>query len=93
MKTVVVSLLGALSLAAHAQEQQVPAPQVQAVSVAAESSFSKQSQQASAQLPDVNEQEGADSVMPAFASHPQNQALMLGGLLAMGFMVRRRREH
>lgn len=91
MKSVVMLLLSGLTLAAQAQEQAVdpvPAPQI-----AAETSFAVQSQDAPAQLPDVNEQEGADSIVPNFATGTQNQALMLGGLLAMGFMVRRRRDH
>ncbi|WP_143074123.1 hypothetical protein [Roseateles sp. YR242] len=90
-----------MSLTAHAKEQQVhpqlslaarASNQFQMEPVAAESSFSQQTQSGPAQLPDVNEQEGADSLMPSFAKESQTQALMLGGLLAMGFLVRRRRE-
>lgn len=101
MKVVVTLGLVFLSLTAQAREQQVhhqlssPAkalPQLLAEPVAAESSFSRQSQSEPVQLPDVNEQEGADSLVPSFAKESQTQALMLGGLLAMGFLVRRRRE-
>lgn len=86
MKAVVVLALGLLSLAARAEgahHDPVTAPD----------SFSQQSQE-KAQLPDVDERAEAQaaSLMPAFATEPQNQALMLGGLLAMGFMVRRRRD-
>lgn len=91
MKAVVLLLLGGLSVAAQAQEQAAQdAPQHRVV---AESSFVQQSQPAPAQVADVNEMEGAAAVIPSFASEPQNQAMMLGGLLAAGFLVRRRRDH
>ncbi|ANH69252.1 hypothetical protein [Mitsuaria sp. 7] len=91
MKSVLLLLLGGIGLAAQAQEQQ--APDTNSVHVAAETSFTHQSQPAPAQLADVNEQEGADTVVPSFVSEPTNQAMMLGGLLAAGFMVRRRRDN
>lgn len=101
MKVVVALGLVFLSLAAHAKEQQV-APklssavrglsQLPAEPVAAESSFVLRSQSEPVQLPDVNEQEDGDSLLPSLGSESQTQALMLGGLLAMGFLVRRRRE-
>ncbi len=90
-----------LSLAAHAKEQQVHAQlslsarelsQLTSEPVTAETSFTQRSQSEPVQLPDVNEQEGADSILPSLGSESQTQALMLGGLLAMGFLVRRRRE-
>ncbi len=90
MKSVLLLLLGGLGLAAQAQElSATEAPQAQ---IAADASFVQQSQPAPVQLADVNEQEGA-TVVPSFVSEPQNQAMMLGGLLAVGFMVRRRRDH
>ncbi|MDH0865462.1 hypothetical protein [Mitsuaria sp. GD03876] len=91
MKSVLLLLLGGIGLAAQAQEQ--PAPEAPQLHVAADSSFVQQSQAAPAQLPDVNEQEGADAIVPSFVTQPQNQAMMLGGLLAAGFLVRRRRDH
>ncbi len=91
MKSVFILLLGGIGLAAQAQEQQ--APDTNPVHVAAETSFTQQSQPAPAQLADVNEQEGADTVVPSFVAESQNQAMMLGGLLAAGFLVRRRRDH
>ncbi|OWQ90427.1 hypothetical protein CDN99_13830 [Roseateles aquatilis] len=84
--------MGGTGLVAQAQEQ-FPESAPDTHRVVAETSFVQQSQPAPALVPDVNEQEGADSVMPAFVSEPQNQAMMLGGLLAAGFMVRRRRDH
>ncbi len=101
MKVVVALGLVFLSLAAHAKEQQVQSQlssvargvsQLPAEPVAAESSFTRRSQSEPVQLPDVNEQEGADSLLPSLGAESQTQALMLGGLLAMGFLVRRRRE-
>lgn len=93
MKAVVALLLGAYALAAQAQAQeQAQEPQTPAAAVTEADSFRNESAPGPAQLPDVNELDASDSIMPAFASEPQNQALMLGGLLAMGFMVRRRRE-
>ncbi len=91
MKSVLFFLLGGIALAAQAQE--LSAPEAPQLHVAAETSFVQQSQAAAAQLPDVNEQEGADTVIPSFASESQTQAMMLGGLLAVGFLVRRRRDH
>ncbi|PIM54584.1 hypothetical protein CS062_04170 [Roseateles chitinivorans] len=91
MKSVLLLLLGGIGLAAQAQES--PVTDAKAVQVAAETSFVSQSQSAPAQLPDVNEQDGADKVLPSFVSETQNQAMMLGGLLAAGFLVRRRRDH
>jgi|GEM_PF-1581656 len=99
MKAVLTLGLVFLSLTVHAREQQAErlssiarASQLQMTPVAADTSFSQQSQSEPAQLPDVNEQEGADSIVPSFANESQTQALMLGGLLAVGFLVRRRRE-
>ncbi len=91
MKSVLLLLLGGLGLAAHAQEP--PASDAPQTRVAADASFVQQSQPAPVQLPDVNEQEGAIAVVPSFVTEPQNQAMMLGGLLAAGFLVRRRRDH
>lgn len=101
MKVVVALGLMFLSLAAHAKEQQVHAQlsfsarglsQLASEPVTAETSFTQRSQSEPVQLPDVNEQEGEDSILPSLGSESQTQALMLGGLLAMGFLVRRRRE-
>ncbi|WAC73570.1 LPXTG cell wall anchor domain-containing protein [Roseateles sp. SL47] len=101
MKAVVALGLVLLSLTAQAREQQVQtpltsvgraAPQLAAEPVVADTSFSQRSQSEPVQLPDVNEQEGVDSLLPSFTNESQTQALMLGGLLAMGFLVRRRRE-
>ncbi|MBO9687002.1 hypothetical protein [Roseateles chitosanitabidus] len=90
MKAVALLLLGGLGLAAqaHAQEPSSSTPQV---AVAADTSFSRQSQPSAPQLPDVNEQE-SDVAAPSFVNEPQNQAMMLVGLLAAGFLVRRRRD-
>lgn len=91
MKLVLLLLLGGLGLTAQAQEQ--PAQDFGPAPVSADASFGQQSQAAPAQLPDVNEQEGVDAVVPSFVTEPTNQAMMLGGLLAAGFLVRRRRDH
>ena len=91
MKAVIWLLLSGLGLSAQAQVQE-PTSATPQVAVAAESSFVGQSQPSAPQLPDVNEQE-ADVATPSFVNEPQNQAMMLVGLLAAGFLVRRRRDH
>ena len=90
MKAAIWLLLSGLGLSAQAQVQE-PTSATPQVAVAAESSFVGQSQPSAPQLPDVNEQEDAVTA-PSFVNEPQNQAMMLVGLLAAGFLVRRRRD-
>lgn len=91
MKAVLWLLLSGFGLSAQAQVQE-PTSATPQVAVTAESSFVGQSQPSAPQLPDVNEQEDAVTG-PSFVNEPQNQAMMLVGLLAAGFLVRRRRDH
>lgn len=87
MKAIVALLLTGAAVVAQAQDRLEPqAP------VSADTSFKAQSRPEPVQLPDVNEQDEPSSPVVSFAGESQNQALMLGGLLAMGFLVRRRRE-
>lgn len=88
MKTLIAVMLMGAALAAQAQDRLDPQ-----AAVATQTSFKDQSLPAPVQLPDVNEQEEPATPVRSFASEPQNQALLLGGLLAMGFLVRRRRDH